>query len=622
MCGAYFPLQLDTTSTPSENSSCNLRKSVRALARRKKNMIRLARVLSLALLPLLACSGAGKSELGGNTTAPTPHDPEHGEPVALDTAAHPTTSLENSPPDFEIPAWKKAGVGQEIGFGLEVLDEDQDRLRVELVKAPPSASYDPQTLTVVWKPTKADKPAGLFQVRITETARRGGAARVFHHEFQIGVLDKKQEPPTAQALSAAVEQLITIHDVDRLAEANKAWPIDKLLAHGATINAKFETKKKLAKANGAALYRDMLVGLAKANHNPRVDPSSPTFDRKSFGDPKSWKLIAVRPRIDKKWHEVRLVYKADKAHAATYAMFKFRPSAGNAPAEAREDNNRIFSGMVFEHFFTKEGELNPLHTKSKKAHAKAVAAFVSDVLSHPGDGKNSHTGSAFLGLPLEARLGGGSKMSTDGTYDSGDGWGWNVQKVKYDDAGVPHMKNVPIKGFATAVVAKESKWAMSCAGVFGSGILKGLCRDSGHVDLPGMGDGHDEHDSSSAEVVSSKVDAANLFLDYKDKLMVNGLPLRDPRRDLFEEKGMTCSQCHVRKFGVRDMYDASAYDASAGAPSTLNKRQAATFFVITPTVSWQPYAIDFQHKQQCKFKTNLQHDLGREVNLTCPLKAD
>ena len=122
--------------------------------------------------------------------------------------------------------------------------------------------------------------------------------------------------------------------------------------------------------------------------------------------------------------------------------------------------------------------------------------------------------------------------------------------------------------------------------------------------------------------MSSKVDAANLFLDYKDKWMVESIPLRDPRRDLFEEKGMTCSQCHVRSFGVRDMYDQSAYDPKAGTPTKLNKRQATTFFVLTPTERWKPYAIDFQHKQACKFKTSLEKDLGRNVTIACPLKVE
>lgn len=154
--------------------------------------------------------------------------------------------------------------------------------------------------------------------------------------------------------------------------------------------------------------------------------------------------------------------------------------------------------------------------------------------------------------------------------------------------------------------------------------LGGLCRDSGHVDLPGAGDGYQDAEKAGegAEVVSAKRDAANMFLQHKREHMVERVRLRDPRRDLFEEKGMTCSQCHVRKFGVRDMYDQSAYDPSAGAPTRWNKKQATTYFVIVPTERWQPYAIDFQHKQECKAREAFETYLGEKTSLGCPLKVE
>jgi hypothetical protein len=326
--------------------------------------------------------------------------------------------------------------------------------------------------------------------------------------------------------------------------------------------------------------------------------------------------------LDKKWHEVRLVYRAQKAPAATYVMFKFRPTADkDLPEEANAVNNRLFSQLVADHFFTKEGKLDPDLIKDRGAHGKKVAAFVTAVLTHKGDKKWIQ--GTFLGLPSEARLGGGSRKESDGKF-SGDGWAWNVMKFQYSaDSKSLALHNVPIKGFATDVKAKQGKWAMACAQRFtdkGDARLAKLCRESGHVDLPAGPDGFSEADDAG-EVASSKMDAANMFRKYKGEHMVETVPLRDPRRDLFEEKGMTCSQCHVRKFGARDMYDPAAYDSSAGAPTRLNKRQAATFFVITPTERWQPYAIDFQHKQECKFKVALENDIGLKTNLACPLKA-
>jgi hypothetical protein len=590
----------------------------------KYSAIRIALGVSVGLL---ACSGATDS----GSTEPTPPKTTETEQKTEQSAwgkQQPTREEANRPPDFELPHYRKVGVGQRITFGLEMIDQDQDEVKVELIGKPESASYDPATLTVSWKPTRKDMPMGQFKVKMTETQRKGGKERVFIHEFSIDVSPRKVALPEAGSLSPAVETLITIHDKERLKLVNKQWPIDKLLAWSAESQTKHlpeEERAKLAKIDGKVLYKDLLKNLAKANHNPTVHPETGAFDKKAWGDPKGWKIIAVRPRLDKKWHEMRVIYKNEKADPPTYAMFKIRPTSDHdLPPEAREYNNKVFSKLAAEAFFDVNGNLDPKLMTNKRAHAKKVLQFFNGILNYQDDEKKWAHGT-FLGLPCEARLGGGSKRDANGDYVSGDGWGWNVLKVKPHE-GRMTFKNVPIKGFATKVVAGEGSWNMACAKPFAKGgeaRFEGLCRDSGHVDLPASGDGYtDPGSDSSAKRVPSFVDAANMFLDYKDQWMVRELPLRDPRRDLFEEKGLTCSQCHVRKFGVRDMYDKSAYDPSAGTPKTLNKSQAPTFFVITPTVSWQPYAIDFQNKQLCKFKKALETDIGLKTSLVCPLMAE
>lgn len=582
-----------------------------------------------ALVALLGCSGAAETSGGATTSTSSPGSGATAGAASTDSS-NPSLGQTNQPPHFEIPAYRSVGVGQEIGFGLEVIDDEQDEIRVELIAQPDSADFDPITLTVRWKPTARDLPLGQFLVRITELQPGNSTPRVFLHGFSIDVYRRRQPLPKAGPLSPEVETLITIHDKERLKQANRDWPLDVLLAHSANTKLRDlpeEKRKTLAKPDGRELYKDVLRSLAKANDNATVHPETGAFDSKSFGNPRSWQLIAVRPRLDKSWHELRLVYKAQKSHAATYVMFKLRPTSDeNLPPEARTYNNKLFSKMVAEAFFDAEGNLDPKLMTNKRLHSKRVAQLIKSIVSHEDPDKPWAHGT-FLGLPGEARLGGGSKRKADGSYASGDAWGWNVMKMK-PKGGRMTVVNVPIKGFATAVVAKNGKWAMQCAPKFNPKSdahdprYTKLCRSSGHVDLPASASGYGHSTGKKdSKLVSSLVDAANLFREYKTVDMVRGFPLRDPRRDLFEEEGMTCSQCHVRNFGVRDMRDPRAYDSTAGAPRALNKALAPTFFVLSPTERWQPYAIDFQHKQLCKFKKALEADLGLSTSLRCPFTS-
>lgn len=596
-----------------------------------------------AQLGLLAAGAAIGITCTGTKSGPGPADPS--DPVASADARQPApaddppapapadqTGLRppNNPPSLEIPAYEIVGVGQEIGFGLEVIDEESDVFSVELLEKPASATYDPYTLTVVWKPTRKDMPAGAFRVRITEKRRDTGATRVQTQAFSIAVSAKRQPELHAQPLDPAVETLITIHDPDRLALANKAWPLDKMLAHAANLEHALlpdDVQQATSKPDAAQLYERFLRQLARAHDNPTVDPESDQFDKKSFGNARDWKIIAVRPRLDKKWHEIRIIYRATRAHAATYTMFRWRPTIDAAPPEAREFNNKEMSRLVLEAFFRDDGTLDPKYARDEKAHARRVAWLLDQVLNYQNDA-HPWASTGFLALPTEARLGGGSVRGADGNYASGDGWGWNVIKLKPHD-GAMEPVNVPIKGFVTdlAPSADGASWEMKCGARFDPHDeahepgYEVLCRETAHVDLPGSGDGYADT-APGGKVVPSFIDAANLFVEHKEVHTVATVPLRDPRRDLFEENGMTCSQCHVRSFGVRDMYDRTAYDPSAGTPTTANKKQDTTYFVIVPTVSWQPYAIDFQRKQECKFKAAIETDLGKTTSLTCPLKAE
>ena len=586
-------------------------------------------LIAAASLAALIASPACK-EKQGNRGA-NPGKPVEGRIPTESTCPDPVPAPRpvNEPPTMEQPIYEVVGVGQEIGFGIEVIDEESDEIKVELIDKPESARWDPYSLTVSWKPAAGDVGDGHFTARITETRRDTGEVRTFTHPFSIAVTRKPQRLPVARPLGPVVETLITIHDVDRLAAVNKAWPIDAMLeasARSMLADLPEAEREKLEVADRPTLYRTFLAELAKGHANKTLDPEAAEFDKALWGNPADWKIIAVRPRLDKKEHELRIVYKA-RAHAATYAMFRFRPLAhGDIDPAGVAENNKLMAKMVVDAFFTEDGKLDPALARDEAAHAKKVEALVSGVVKYKrAEGAQPVT---FLALPTEARLGGGNKRDPEGNYVSGDAWGWTVMKPK-PAGGKMVMSNIPIKGFVSGIEASADgkSWKMVCGPAFAPKSdahdprIARLCRETGHTDLPATGDGYVEAGADDP-VVSSLVDAANLFVDFKQKTMVATVPLRDPRRDLFEEKGMSCHQCHVRKFGVRDYYDPAATDPTAGMPRALNKDQDTTYFVITPTERWQPYAIDFQHKQECKIKAAIKKALGLETSLGCPLKAE
>src|SRR5690606_36035481 len=171
------------------------------------------------------------------------------------------------------PAWEQVGVDQEIGFGLEVIDEESDEIIVELIEKPESASYDPVTLTVVWKPSRDDMPRGRFRVRVTEKRGEDRPTRVYTHEFSIAVDAEPQPPPVARELGPVVETLLTIRDPARLAAVNEQWPIDAMLERAArSAHAALPEGEQagVSVASRKELYRAFLAELARVNQNPSV----------------------------------------------------------------------------------------------------------------------------------------------------------------------------------------------------------------------------------------------------------------------------------------------------------------------------------------------------------------
>ena len=77
--------------------------------------------------------------------------------------------------------------------------------------------------------------------------------------------------------------------------------------------------------------------------NPTIDPDSPQFDK--VWNAENWKLTAVRPRINKKVFELRLVYFNIEAAEQVYLMPRMRIVRGKdagRPEELRQKNNDSF----------------------------------------------------------------------------------------------------------------------------------------------------------------------------------------------------------------------------------------------------------------------------------------
>ena len=565
-----------------------------------------------------ACGSKPPAPPAPPTPTPTPVPPPTPEtPPEPPVAAEPPHE-----PEFFEPGWKKVGIGQTISFGITVIDQDLDETRVTVTKMPATATFDAITQTVTWTPAKADQPQASFEVEIDQHGTKTTKS------FAIAVDAKKQPAPIAETQPPVIETLLMIREPKRLEQVNKDWPLDKLLEVGAktfALQVSDDRRAKLTKAlDGATAYKQVLAGLAETHKNPRLDPSSPQFD-KVFADPKSWRIVAVRPRIDKAWTELRVVYKAASVEPV-YAMFRLRPVVEYVPAlprpdEERDANNKLFLGMVTKRLFAAGGP-NPAFVKDTALHGKAVAALMADVMSFDDVATAKYRHGFEIGIATEGRMGGGSARNDDGSYKSGDGWGWSAMKpfVTADGTTQAYV-NVAIPGFWTQTVPSKdgSTWVPKCAPRFDAADPKHapgfdvLCRKTmGFVDLPEIENG---------KPVQGKRDAVNLFADHKKKFMQELLPLTDGRRDLGEENGMTCAQCHIRNFGMHDYGDPANVDPSKGTPHAPNHAIATLQFQIVPTTHWEPFTLEFLQHQECRGKMLIEKYLGADAakGLTCPL---
>lgn len=547
------------------------------------------------------------------------------EAAALAPAAPPPV---NHPPELPPVLFKRVGLGQRIVFGLGAIDEESDDVRVEVVQKPASAKFNQRTLTVDWTPQPSDDRRGQFVVRVTEFERETGKqlGQVVK-TFNIKVESGRAPVNFLEPAPVEVETLVSVTDPERLAAANARWPLTALFQRIGEIEADKPANKDALPASGEALFRDALKNLSRLHRNEEIDPDSPAFNAQWKAE--NWRLISVRPRLNKKTFELRLVYFNTVAAEPVYLMPRMRIVRGKdagRPEELRHKNNQTFARLFHEAFFDGEN-LKPFVVKDKKAYGQALADYMTRVLTYK-DPADSNMQASFAAMPHNARLGGDNKYDAKGNYISGDGWALGAMKVaaiEREGRKTLAFTSPFIDGFAATIRPTPDGKAykpvpsprfdkQSREFVAGWDSLVDA-DDHGNIAIP------DEHDDGT--IAPSNIDSASFSRNFKTKYMVAETALRDPRRRLFEERGMTCIQCHVRNFDEGD-YLKSVREPNSGLPVGNTREIPRVFFTIIPSKhdGRSEYIRREEDEQVGNLKGVFRDYLNIRVNIHSPLATE
>jgi hypothetical protein len=537
----------------------------------------------------------------------------------------------NQQPEMAPVRFTRVGVGQRISFGLSVIDEESDDVRVELTQKPASATYHEKSLTVDWTPRATDGRVGQFVVRITEFPRDGSQqSRTLLKTFNIAIEPQPVALPEVAPAPLVVETLISITDPERLISANAQWPITAMFDRIAFIEASKQIKPEsnFAPSNGANLFHDALKNLAALHHNEEIDPDSPRFNRQWNAE--NWRLVMVRPRLNKKVFELRLVYRNVVAAEPVYLMPRMRIVRAKdffmaQNKEVRLKNNERFARLFHETFFDGPN-LKPFVARDKRTYGEALASFITKVVTY-SDPTDPMMQANFAALPHNARLGGDDHLDAKGRYLTGNGWALGVMKVVPIER--PGMRralgfaNLPIDGFTTSIRPNPANDAYvpfpaprfnPKSSSFVPGWDKLIDADDlSNVAIP------EEHDGPP---VASDIDASSISRPFKERYMVEETSLRDPRRRLFEERGMTCIQCHVRNFDEGDYLDRAVSDPKQGNRFTMTRDIPRLFFVLTPDEGRSEFFRRNEEEQVGNLKGVMRDFLKINVNLESTLAAD
>jgi hypothetical protein len=502
-------------------------------------------------------------------------------------AALPSKQAENKLPEMAPLPTTKIGLGQRLYFGIGAIDEEGDDVSLNLLRKPVSAKFDQNSLTVDWTPTKQDGPNGVFEVQVTEIPRdKSRKQRTFTRAFTIAIQKDPVQLLKVPPAPMEVDALVSIIDPARLAVADQQWPILRMFDQIAAIEADKQVKPggPITGTTGAALFKDMLKNLAAMHHNETVDPDSPKYNPQFNAE--NWHLIAVRPRFNKRTFELRLVYFNVVAAEPIYVMPRMRIVRGKDPGrpeEQRQKNNHAFTTIFYDTFFEDE-KLKPFVATDKKAYGEALAQFITQIVNYR-DPMDPAMRANFAALPHNSRLGGGNIYDAKGKYVSGDGWALGAMKiapVMRDGKQVLAFVSPQIDGFATSVkVNPAGALAPAPAPRFdpkSSSFARGWdalidTDDHGNIAIPEV--------QADGSVRGSNVDSSTTAHDFRFNWQIAETPLRDTRRRIFEERGMTCIQCHVRNFDDGDMLkDARDPKGTPGAVRDIPR----VFFVVVPTI--------------------------------------
>jgi hypothetical protein len=519
--------------------------------------------------------------------------------------------------------------GREVFFGLDVITANEEPLRIELAAQPEGAELDARTMTVRWRvPASAAGSEQRFVVR----ARMRDAAGAEHTQelpLAIRVVDRAPVPGQASVVPPFVGTLVTITSPDYLARTAREWPIERVLefARDAAVDAlPAEQQGAIERRSGAELFRDLLAQYAALHNNPRLDPASPAFDRRF--ESAHWRLVAVRPRVNKAIEELRLAYQAVDVPEPVFAMFRVRLFRGaNAPsAEVAQANNVAFTRLVHQAFFEGARPRRGLAEGQARAVSAAVATLVRSVLTFR-DPQNPLLRAGLVAIPEEARMGGGSTFDAQGNYVTGNAWAFTVANVKVDDAPAAgasrravRVVNVPISSFTFDIGPNPAGDAFTsvCPPRYRSGgegsepALAALCMPDGTVRV--------RERSAQGTWVAARRDALSEHAAVTAGEMLERVALRDPRRRNFEESGMTCVQCHVRDFDDGVLSEVQVRDPRVREPITPAREVARVAMQILPlgAMSRSPWLVQQETFQVCDLGRRIRAQLNVQVDLPCP----
>lgn len=540
------------------------------------------------------------------------------------------SETKNQLPEIMDLHHKEIGLGQRWFFGIEVIDEEGDLVRTEVIEKPKSAKFNQNTLTVDWTPQKSDGKKPKFVVKVTEIPRdKSRPQRTITKEFPIKIVKKPVQLLKMPEAPLEVDTLVTIIDPARLKAANRDWNIVKLFQRIAEIEADKNIKpdNNIQPTTGEQLFRDSMKELAILHKNPTLDPDSPSYNPEWNAE--HWKLIAVRPRINKRVFELRLIYFNVKAPEQAYLMPRMRLVRGKdagRPEELRLKNNTVFAKLFHEAFFDGEN-LKPFVANDKAAYGEALSDFMTKVFTYYDKDDPMMRGN-LAAVPHNSRLGGGNEYDEKGNYLFGDGWALGAMKVNVIERNGKKtlaFTSPFIDGFSPSIKANKDKTSYvnvpaPIADVNSPMYQKGWDHlidddDKGNMAIPLI-----EVDGT---VKRNNIDTTLNIHEIQTGFRFAETTWRDARRRIFEERGMTCMQCHVRNFDEGN-YLTDMRDPQKNPNDFATNPVPRVFFIITPTLhSGRPEYIRRGELEQVGNLTGVFRDyLGIKVKINSPLGTD